>query len=1077
MANQTITTAVNYDDAAIAGLLNGETITNNGGSLTVNSDVRWNQQAAVMGNITCSSVLGGSVLIDGTTVWELTFTASTGNVPTQGALGTNGVTGGTSGATGELLRVWQTGFLTPITTGGGAMPATGWIKLRSKTGTFIAGEIVTLPGGATITIADAGKRSWLHIVGGENLQITSARVSGTCSMTGDWYQLGTTNGTDDQTFQFPVADYCPAIQVETAVGNGTYEWWLYADNRWGTATQYVATDVRGKYFGMDPATGVITIARRATNPCGFKPVSGLRVRIPNLICSSSSSANWNANTFSATVGLRYKGVNVSNVSGSALYDKICNNWDIITSSGRDLTITSCASMALRSIGSMLGQVTITDVGIGCLPVVTFTAAATMLVVSACNNLIMTDVRVVKRENDFSNDVPVSLSTTFCTVTRLQAEMFGTTGSVIRATGTSTSVLSASRCYDSVFNDTTVIGAGISANTFVGTATFNGISFADNLVGSTQTTGTTVAACTITTSTGMVVNGPFAWFGNLSNVQPFAQIFIITSACRNIIIQNIGSSATPLNCNNNAQSLFTIGDTDNAIIRRCYVQNTRISNIGTLSLTATNITIDNCASDYADATSITGARCKWRGVKTGLGSATAQNFGTNVADLFTSATAGRIVFTGNDPSPTSPQLVIAGGVGAATSGAGAVILPNLNDTATWETPWFILGHTALANSALTLTGTNTGNFAYDFQYDIGTGWNGTWLSATGANLSGIGAINPAVGIKLKMRATTTVANATNAIQLISVITVTTASAQDTLYPFPFDATGTVSNLQAGSRVQIYNQTTATEIANESVAGTSYSLSYYNGTGISAGDTVRIRIAKLGYLPQTLLAIATATGFSATANQQVDSIYVANGIDGSTITEFTADYPNVQMDITDVDGVTTVQRVYAWLRFNETSSQGIALWFDGVTPTDQVNYLIDTTILNMQLDNQNTTPVQIIGGRLYRSDDTTIIAPLSNSIQMDPFRVYLGDGISPNETTYNNLADTFLRRSTANVEASSFGDPLSLRSMYGMVAQGTHNTYVDNNNKLIVTKSDEVTQLGTRTITNSPLALPITGLDSD
>jgi hypothetical protein len=98
-------------------------------------------------------------------------------------------------------------------------------------------------------------------------------------------------------------------------------------------------------------------------------------------------------------------------------------------------------------------------------------------------------------------------------------------------------------------------------------------------------------------------------------------------------------------------------------------------------------------------------------------------------------------------------------------------------------------------------------------------------------------------------------------------------------------------------------------------------------------------------------------------------------------------------------------------------------------------------------------------------------------MDPFRVYLGDGISPNETTYNNLADTFLRRSTANVEASTFGDPLSLRSMYGMVAQGTHNTYVDNNNKLIVTKSDEVTQLGTRTITNSPLALPITGLDSD
>lgn len=986
MANQTITTSVNYDDSSISGLLNGETIANNGGFLTINSDVRWNQQAAVIGNITCNSILGGGVVIDGTTVWELPFTNSTGTVPAQGVLGANGVTGGTSGATGELLRVWQTGSLTPITTGGGAMPATGWIKLRSKTGTFQAGEIVTLPGGATITIADAGKRSWLHIVGGENLSITAARVSGTCSMTGDWYELGVTDGSDDQIFQFPVADYCPAIQVETAVGSGVYEWWLYADSRWGTATQFVATDVRGKYFGMVPSTGVITIARRATNPCGFKPASGLRVRIPNLICSSSNSVNWNVNTFSSVVGSRYKGIVTSAAAASASYNKICSNWDIVTSSGRDLTMTSCASMALRSISNMLGQVTITDVGIGCLPVVAFTSAATMLVVAGCNNLIITDVRVVKRENDFSNDVSVSISTTFCTVTRLQAEMFGTTGSAIRAAGTSSSVVSASRCYDSTFNDITLIGGGFSANTFVGIAIFNGISFADNLVGTTQTTGTTIAAFTLNTSTGSVVSGPFTWFGNLSNVQPFAQLFSIASACRNIIVQNIGSSATPLDCANNALSLFSVSDTDNAIIRRCYVQNTRINNIGTLALTATNITIDNCAGDYADSTSITGVESKWRGVKTGLGTATAQNLGTNVVDLFTTATAGRIVFTGNDPNPTNPQLVISGGVGAGTSGAGAAILPNLNDTATWETPWFVLGHTALANSALTLTGTNTSNFAYDFQYDLGTGWNGTWLTANGANLSGVGAINPAVGIKLKMRATTSVASTTNAIQFISVITVTDAVAQDTLYPFPFDATGSVTNLVAGSRVQVYNQTTSTEITNTSVAGTSYSFGYYNGTSISSGDTIRIRVTKLGYLPQTLLAVATTTGFSATSNAQTDVVYNANGIDGSAVTEFSADYPNVQIDINDADNTTSVKRLYAWMRYIGTTSDGIAQWMGAVSAEDEANYVIDQSIADIKLDNINSSPLMVVDGRLYRKDGTTVISTTSNSIQMDPNRVY-------------------------------------------------------------------------------------------
>jgi hypothetical protein len=140
MANQTVTTGtpaapINYDDASISGLLPGESVNINGGALRVDADVRWNQQAAVLGAVNLSSTLGGSFVIDGSQVWEVPFSASAGNVPTQGALGTNGVTGGTSGATGELTRVWATGSLDPAAAGG-AMPATGFIKLRSKTGTF-----------------------------------------------------------------------------------------------------------------------------------------------------------------------------------------------------------------------------------------------------------------------------------------------------------------------------------------------------------------------------------------------------------------------------------------------------------------------------------------------------------------------------------------------------------------------------------------------------------------------------------------------------------------------------------------------------------------------------------------------------------------------------------------------------------------------------------------------------------------------------------------------------------------------------------------------------------------------------
>jgi hypothetical protein len=77
---------------------------------------------------------------------------------------------------------------------------------------------------------------------------------------------------------------------------------------------------------------------------------------------------------------------------------------------------------------------------------------------------------------------------------------------------------------------------------------------------------------------------------------------------------------------------------------------------------------------------------------------------------------------------------------------------------------------------------------------------------------------------------------------------------------------------------------------------------------------------------------------------------------------------------------------------------------------------------------------------------------------------------------NLADTVMKRTTADVEASPVGGNESLRSLYGMVAQGVHNTQVSANT-LTVTKSDDTTVLGTRTVTTNSEAQPIVGINSD
>jgi hypothetical protein len=80
--------------------------------------------------------------------------------------------------------------------------------------------------------------------------------------------------------------------------------------------------------------------------------------------------------------------------------------------------------------------------------------------------------------------------------------------------------------------------------------------------------------------------------------------------------------------------------------------------------------------------------------------------------------------------------------------------------------------------------------------------------------------------------------------------------------------------------------------------------------------------------------------------------------------------------------------------------------------------------------------------------------------------------------NDIADQVWRRATSGIEGSSYGDAISLKSPYGMVAQGIHNTSSNPaGTTLTVTKSDDTTVLGTRALTTDAAALPITGINSN
>ncbi len=1005
MAAQTLTDVTrNYDDAAISGLLNGETITLNNSTLIINSDVRWGQQAAVCGAITISATLGGVARLDGRDVWWMPYDAATGNVPALGVLGVQNCTGGTSLATGEFLGIFTALGVAP-STAGGAMPATGFIKFRSKVGDFLDNEVVTLPGGATITVnsATGGQRGWIHVVGGETTTITVPRL-GKFEAFGDWFELGVTNGADDQTFNYPVTDNCPAIQIETAVGSGVYEWYLNAGGRWGTATQFVPTDVRGKYYGQDNATGIITIARRATNACGYKPVSGLRVRIPNILISSSTATNWNLNTINATLATRWDFTTTS--AGDIQIDKTCGNWFLSLTSAFQVLVENSAFLQSFIIQNTASTTTFTNVAVGLNSTTEFAPVAFINLFTGGD---ITGLRAARYASTATGNVTytvtdcVSLNFIDC-----MAEIFGSTTAVTRGNATVYAALF-TRCNDFTMTNFMAIGSRVEFSQCA-RITCTGLKYADQINGNTPTTNPQFAFVASNATTNVLIDG-FSNFAGIANQHPYSGIISITNAFF-IDMRNIGTALAPYNCGSaNATGLIasSVVSTD-LTFRRIYCENTRTGAFlfanTVQNVTAVNVWCDGADSQAIAAINITPQGCRW------TNSVTAQLsvYSRHWEDAFTAATTGRILIAMNEPlAATADQCEITAGTPAFTSG-GQVAMKTLGDQVTWTMPYFCLGYTSLANIAPTVTGTNTGNFSYEYQIDTGSGF-GAYKALTGANLSSE-TISPTDGFRLRVRVTTTVANATNALTYLRIDGVTNAVDQRIQYPLPFDALASITGLVPGSRVHVYNVTTATEIRNEIVPGTSFVYGYYNGTGVTAGDVLRIRICYVNgttaRLPQQIAAVAGTLGFSALASQELDTVYNTNAIDGSLVTELTADFPNIQIDSNDVDGETTVQRMYAWFANNQFSALGIQNFFGAMIADDLVNYQIRSALVNLKIDNIIATPLMIIGGRLYRDDGATVIAATSNSIQLDPQKAYgveVGtSGLTPEEAATLEKLDT-------------------------------------------------------------------------
>lgn len=844
----TITTSVNY--TSLTGRTGSDTYNVNGGTVTIDSDVRYGPNVTAttgaFGNIILSATLGGNLIVDGTNIWQIQISGGSGNIPAAGTIITQG------SVTAELMVVMSTQY-------GGAVKASGsswnsaaghWVKIRGMAGGILTTGAATLSGGSSITISVAPVRSFIELCGVEALTLTVNRLN-KFTATGDWWYVldsngnqVTTTGVRGESYQLPaftahnIYEY-GGVEIETAPGSGIYEHWVNTSYKFSSTNH--STDSRCKYVRISN-TGLLTLGQDSgAASAGFMPVAGCRIRIPNIVCTNcNATAGYGVNVApNATMGTRYE----INTSSSGVVDirKVTGAWYWNVQQPYSVYIRdmhTCEQMVLSEpstpadiAGLMVGMSNQTA-----------PYGSNSIVFQQCmNGGTLSNVTGVRAEQ-------VSTSGYSGYFVNLYG---GWTINNIRITFASAATAMSGSLFFNTCDSMRISNVYVVGKRLLMSActnwTLDNVYYADNPVG---TTGTTLGSYFVELMAGCrygVVTNIANWPG-VADVHAYAGV-VIANTCNDLVITGIGTSSTPLQCGSTAttRSGYLYSDTGlskNIKVQRCWVQNLRTGLYNSTN-TSQNIRMQNCYNVDASLTqgpnwynsTVRGNRQNSGTVPTGFTHVDGMHF----YDAFTSDTTARafLVLTEMSTS-TAGSYVVNSGTPKFTS-TGVVVMASIGDQITWTWSYFILGWSSLTTTAM--TGTNTAsNYTYEYDLDKGSGFSGTWKSLTNANLAAETGISPTIGFKPRVRITCTIAASNNQVSSL-VINGTTTLAQQNAALYPLDAIGlTLTSVLFGSDVVVYDAGTTTVLdTGDSISGTSYTYGYLVPRAVDIG------IFKAGFLP--------------------------------------------------------------------------------------------------------------------------------------------------------------------------------------------------------------------------------------
>lgn len=184
--------------------------------------------------------------------------------------------------------------------------------------------------------------------------------------------------------------------------------------------------------------------------------------------------------------------------------------------------------------------------------------------------------------------------------------------------------------------------------------------------------------------------------------------------------------------------------------------------------------------------------------------------------------------------------------------------------------------------------------------------------------------------------------------------------------------TISGATAGTRIQIYDTTSSTELYN----GTpTFPHTWTDGSVASATRAIRLRAAYQSTVTakkfiDTNIGTCAVSGagkdISYLVSQEDDTTYIANAIDGSGVTDITIEVSGGnRVKINKAGGSVTWPQIYAYQVYWQFTSTGIAQETAFIDAPDTANYLLtDFDIKNTHA----TVPLTITGG--WGRDSTTL-----------------------------------------------------------------------------------------------------------